>query len=110
MESQSDTSGNVTVSISPEEQVNVTTQTQGTMTIQIIGLSEDNSSIITASGASIRMDDITDISPSPTPRTARFVSGVALAAGNLATTVVGGSKPNPPLTFTYINGIKVPLN
>ena len=110
MESQSDTSGNVTVSISPEEQVNITTQNQDTITTQIIGLSEDNASVITASGASIKIDDITDISQSPAPRTARFVSGIVLAAGGLATTVAGGNKPNPPLTFTYINGIKVPLN
>lgn len=110
MESQSDTSGNVTVSINPEEQVNITTQNQGTMTTQIIGLSEDNSSIITASGASIRMDDITDISQAPAPRTARFVSAMVLAAGDLANTVAGGNKPSPALTFTYINGIKVPLN
>ncbi|CRM72337.1 hypothetical protein [Pseudomonas sp. 37 R 15] len=110
MESQSDTSGNVTVSINPEEQVNITTKNQDTMTTQIIGLSEDNTSVITASGASIRIDEIIGISSPAAPRTARFVSGVVLAAGGLATTVAGGNKPNPPLTFTYINGIKVPLN
>ncbi|GAB5337567.1 hypothetical protein [Pseudomonas fluorescens] len=110
MESQSDDFGNVTVSINPEEQVTLTTQNNLTITTRIIALSEDGTCLVTDSGESIQIDQIADISPPVELRTARFISGITLAAGSLATTVSGGSvnKP-PPLTFTYINGIRVPL-
>lgn len=110
MENKSDENGNVTVSISPEEQVIVTTRNNDTMTVQVTGLSDDKASIITASGDSIRIDEITDISPSTPPIKARFMSGGAAAVGGLAGAVAGGIKPSPPLSFTYINGIRVPLN
>ena len=110
METQSDELGNVTVSISPEEQVNITTQNNEIITAKIIALSEDKASIITDSGDTIKIEEIVEVSPPITPRTAQFFGGIALAAGALATTAAGGGgKPSPPLTFTYINGIRVPL-
>ncbi|OAE11180.1 hypothetical protein AZH11_22025 [Pseudomonas simiae] len=107
MESQSDDFGTVTVSIDPEEQINITTQNNGTITTRIIALSEDKASLVTASGDSIKIDEIAEIYPPITSRIARFISGIALAAGDLAITVAGGGgNKNPPLTFTYINGSK----
>ncbi|MPR00784.1 hypothetical protein F0169_01075 [Pseudomonas sp. MAFF 212408] len=108
MESQSTAPGNVTVSISPDEQVTITTKNNGTMTAKIVALSEDQASIITASGDSIKIDEIVEVSPATKPITAKFFGGITLAGGSLATTVAGGAKPNPPLTFTYISGIRVP--
>ncbi|MBA1292589.1 hypothetical protein G7025_04405 [Pseudomonas lurida] len=101
-----DESGSVTVTINAEELVKITI----VKTTGIVALSEDNASIITTSGETIKLDEVTDISPSPPPIKPRFFGGIALAAGSIATSAGGNqSQPSPPLTFTYINGIKVSL-
>lgn len=99
-----DESGSVTVKISAEEPVKITI----VKTTEIVDLSEDQTSIITTSGETIKIDEIIDISPSPPPIKAKFISGIVLAAGNLATSAGGAqSQPKPPLEFTFINGIRV---
>ena len=107
MESQSDDLGHVTVSVDPEEQVNITTRNNDVITTNIINISEDSTSIDTADGP-IKIDQIVDISPSITPQTARFLSGIVMAAGSLATTVAGGGGKKPSrITFEYIHGVRV---
>ncbi|MGR3889413.1 hypothetical protein [Pseudomonas sp. 1152_12] len=110
MQIQSDELGNVAVSIDPAEQVNILTQNNTIITTNIVALSEDKTSIITASGDQIKIDEIVNISPPIATRTAKFFGGIVLDIGDFANTVAGGQgNSHPPLTFTYINGIKVPL-